>query len=38
MAAVVIPAKAGTKEHRIVGCWLGLRSWAPAFAGVTVGA
>jgi hypothetical protein len=32
---LVIPAKAGTHEHPMTGTEHGLRSWAPAFAGVT---
>ena len=36
MSAFVIPAKAGTQEHRIMGCWRGQCSRVPAFAGMTV--
>lgn len=32
----VIPAKAGTHEHHRHRNWRGRRSWAPAFAGVTM--
>ena len=32
----VIPAKAGTYEHHKVQVVGGLRSWVPAFAGMTL--
>jgi hypothetical protein len=34
----VIPAKAGTHEHRHIQVRFGSRSWVPAFAGMTSGA
>jgi hypothetical protein len=37
MTFPVIPAKAGTQEHPLSGPGFRLRSWAPAFAGVTGG-
>jgi hypothetical protein len=35
MSYLVIPAKAGTQEQLVLGREFRLRSWAPAFAGVT---
>jgi hypothetical protein len=35
MNFAVIPAKAGTQEHPLLGSKFPPRSWAPAFAGVT---
>ena len=36
MTVLVIPAKAGTHEHGVRELGPSLRSWAPAFAGVTL--
>jgi hypothetical protein len=35
IAPLVIPAKAGTHEHLLAGMGRRLRSWVPAFAGMT---
>jgi hypothetical protein len=38
MIRLVIPAKAGNQEHRLIPVLQGLSSWVPAFAGMTVSA